>query len=293
MYFSRMAEARKLKPWQQRVHTIIFEADTFGGKLFDVALLIAILASVLVVMLDSVPRQTPPGESVTVDGYYNSLQVLEWVFTIFFTLEYIARILVIGKPWKYIFSFYGIIDLLSILPTYIGLFVTGGEYLMVIRTMRLLRVFRVLKLTRYMRESQVLIQAIKASRTKITVFLVFILIMVVIMGTVMYIIEAPSNDKFSSIPRSIYWAVVTLTTVGYGDISPTTELGQFVAAIIMIMGYAVIAVPTGIVSAEFVGSKKPDIHTNTQSCQQCSAEGHADGALYCYNCGSLLNPEDP
>lgn len=279
---------KPLPRWKRKLHEIVFEADTLGGKVFDITLLFMIIASVLVVMLDSVPWIHED------EDYELILNGFEWGFTILFTLEYIARIIIIGRPWKYIFSFFGIIDLLSILPSYVGIFIpASAEYLVVIRTLRLLRVFRLLKLVRYLHEANTLIEAMKASRAKILVFLFFILIAVSILGTLMYIIEAPTNEKFTSIPRSIYWAIVTLTTVGYGDISPSTSTGQFLAAIIMIMGYAVIAVPTGIVSAEFVrGNRKDPEDYNTQSCPQCAAEGHDSDATYCKYCSAELNPPD-
>ena len=290
-----MAESRKLRPWQRNIHRIIFEADTFGGKLFDILLLIAILASVGVVMLDSIPRD-PLAPVASEDRYYDSLNLLEWIFTIFFTIEYIARVISIGRPWKYVFSFFGLVDLLSILPTYLGLFVVDAEYLMVVRTLRLLRVFRVLKMVRYLSEANVLMRAVKASAAKIFVFLAFVLIATIIMGTIMYIIEAPTNEKFTSIPRSIYWAIVTLTTVGYGDIAPSTAFGQFVSAIIMILGYAIIAVPTGIVSSEFMrdnkSAKKKDTAVSNQACEQCGEEGHDVDAVHCKYCGAELNPEE-
>ena len=291
-----MGKGYKLRPWQKRLHEIIFEADTRTGKGFDIALLLAILASIGVVMLDSIP-------AYHVD-YIDEFFVAEWFFTNIFTIEYLLRLISIGRPLKYILSFYGIIDLLSILPAYLGLFMEVGEYHLMLRTMRLLRVFRVLKLGRYLKESRSLVNAINASRAKILVFMFFILIVVLIMGTLMYVIEAPHNKMFTSIPRSIYWAIVTLTTVGYGDISPTTPLGQMLAGVIMILGYAVIAVPTGIVSAEFVTQNKNEdgelIETDemmeefssTQVCQQCTAEGHDLDAEFCKKCGSELNPAD-
>lgn len=266
-----------LKPWQAKMHEVIFEADTKAGKLFDVLLLIAILLSVGLVMLESVP---------SIESNYGfELRVTEWVFTIFFTIEYICRLLSIGKPIYYVFSFYGIVDLLSILPTYLGLFFTSYHSLTVIRSLRLLRVFRVFKLGRYIGEGRIIIDALKASRPKIIVFLVAVLSICLIMGTLMYLIEDP-KDGFTSIPRSIYWAIVTLTTVGYGDISPATPLGQALASFIMIMGYAIIAVPTGIVSNEL--NKIDQNNINTQSCPNCATEGHDNDAVHCKKCGSKL-----
>jgi voltage-gated potassium channel len=271
-------EKSELSPWQKKIHEIIFEADTFAGKTFDVGLLVAIIVSIIVVMLESVPSLSLK--------YHNVFYVIEWIFTGFFTLEYIARIISIGKPTRYIFSFYGIIDLFSILPTYIGLFIVGSESLMVIRAVRLLRIFRILKLARFVKESKQLGDALKASRHRILVFLLAVLTLSTILGTVMYLVESPEAG-FTSIPRSIYWAIITLTTVGYGDIAPITPLGQFIASIVMIMGYAILAVPTGIVTSELI---KP--HTNTEvssrSCNNCSAEGHDSNAVYCKICGEKL-----
>lgn len=261
---------------KQRIHEIIFEADTPAGKLFDVVLLLAILASILIIMLESVN---------SIDALYDrEFKQLEWSFTILFTLEYGFRIYAIKKPWKYIFSFYGIIDLLSIMPTYIGLFVEGTEGFMVIRSIRLIRVFRVLKLTRFLGEAENLGSALVASRRKILVFLLVVLMSTIIVGTFMYLIEGEEHG-FTSIPTSIYWAIVTLTTVGYGDISPETTLGQLLASVVMILGYGIIAVPTGIVSAEL--AKQPTI-SNTQSCQNCGEANHANKAKHCHECGEKL-----
>jgi voltage-gated potassium channel len=218
--------------------------------------------------------------------YHDTFYIIEWIFTGFFTLEYIARIISIGKPNRYILSFYGIIDLFSILPTYLGLFIVGSESLMVIRAVRLLRIFRILKLARFVKESRQLGDALKASRHRILVFLLAVLTLSTILGTIMYLVES-ADAGFTSIPRSIYWAIITLTTVGYGDIAPVTPLGQFIASIVMIMGYAILAVPTGIVTSELI---KP--HTNTEvssrSCNNCSAEGHDSNAVYCKICGEKL-----
>ena len=217
---------------------------------------------------------------------------LEWVVTIFFTFEYIARIISIKKPWKYIFSFYGIIDFVSTIPLYLSYILAGSQVLLAVRAFRLLRVFRILKLVKFLGEASQLRSALRASRTKIAVFIYVVLILSVILGTVMYIIES-DEAGFTSIPRSIYWTIVTLTTVGYGDIAPQTALGQFIATIIMILGYGIIAVPTGIVTVEFSKQKRakgrvPHVDTNTQCCTSCSAEGHRDDASHCYNCGEPL-----
>lgn len=268
-------------PTKERFHEIIFEADTPLGKVFDISLLVIILASILVVMLESVDSFSA--------RFAHIFFVLEWIFTIFFTLEYFLRIYSVYRPWKYITSFFGIIDLLAIIPTYLSLFIVGTHYLLVIRSLRLLRVFRIFKLAKFLREGNTIIRALKASQTKITVFMFFILLMVVIFGSVMYVVEGSQNESFDSIPRSVYWAIVTLTTVGYGDISPSTNLGQFLAAVVMIMGYAVIAVPTGIVSAEIIRGEEADEQLNTQACRYCGKEGHDDDALFCKYCGEELN----
>jgi voltage-gated potassium channel len=211
---------------------------------------------------------------------------LEWGVTIFFTLEYIARVLCIEKPKKYIFSFYGIIDLLATIPLYMSYLLAGSQVLLTLRAFRLLRIFRILKLVTFLGEASNLKQALKDSKNKILVFIYVVIILCVMMGTLMYLIE-DSDAGFTSIPMSIYWTIVTLTTVGYGDIAPQTPLGQLVASLIMIMGYGIIAVPTGIVTVAFSKQKK-DVLTNTQSCQNCGIEGHKDTAVYCYNCANPL-----
>lgn len=266
-------------PLREKIHEIIFEADTPAGKHFDVILLIAILGSILVVMLESVEA---------IDNRFHDLFfILEWILTLFFTVEYLLRIYCVYSPRKYITSFFGIIDLLAIIPTYLSLFVAGTHYFVVVRALRILRVFRILKLASFLKEGNIIISALHASRTKITVFLIFVLTMVAILGSIMYMVEGgQENSGFTSIPRSVYWAIVTLTTVGYGDIAPSTAFGQFIAAIVMIMGYAVIAVPTGIVSAELV---QANVSTNTQACRNCSQEGHDDDANFCKYCGTKLN----
>lgn len=268
---------RPLNKWRKAIHEIVYEADTTLGRIFDIALLIFIILSVMAVMLESV-------DSIKAD-YWHVLLIAEWFFTIVFTIEYIARIVSITKPAKYIFSFYGVIDFLSTIPTYLVLiFGFGSQQFLTFRALRLLRVFRILKLVRYLREARTLRNAMIASRAKITVFLFAVLMITIIMGTIMYMIE---NDEagFTSIPRSIYWAIVTLTTVGYGDIAPVTPVGQAIASLIMIIGYAIIAVPTGIVSAEMVHANKGEISTNTQACMNCSREGHDDDATHCKYCG--------
>ena len=269
-------------PRKELLHEIIFEADTPVGKAFDIILLVVIIASVIAVMLETV--------SEIQIHFGKFLIVLEWIFTIFFTIEYILRLYCVYEPRKYATSFFGIIDLLAILPTYISILVPGTHSLLVIRALRLLRIFRIFKLAKFLKESSLILKAMRASRAKITVFLIFVLLVVTIMGAIMYLIEGGENSTYTSIPRSIYWAIVTLTTVGYGDISPVTPLGQFIAAAIMIMGYAVIAVPTGIVSAELVHQdKNQSVSVNTRACQYCSQEGHDDDAKYCKYCGESLD----
>ncbi len=265
---------------RKKLYEIIFEADTRSGKFFDLVLIFLIFASIVIVMLESVPGNSPETTLI--------LQGAEWVITILFTAEYFLRIWVVQKPSVYIFSFYGVIDLLAILPSYVGLLLAGTHMLIIFRSLRLLRVFRVLKLTRYVQESSKLWLALRASRKKIGVFLFFILILVTILGTIMYIVENPYNPGFSSIPRSIYWAIVTLTTVGYGDIAPVTVVGQFLASMIMIMGSSIIAVPTGIVTSEMAKSKT-STNANTQVCPRCLKDDHQDGAVYCSRCGEKLN----
>lgn len=259
-------------------YKIIFEADTPGGKLFDVILIWSIVLSIIAVMLDSV--------SAIRKDYGQFLYAVEWFFTIIFTIEYILRLVSIGRPLRYAASFFGLVDLLSIIPTYLSLFVPGSQYLLVIRVLRVLRVFRVLKLAHYLGEANVLMQALHASRRKITVFLFTVLTLVIIVGSLMYIVEGAENG-FTSIPRSIYWAIVTLTTVGYGDISPQTALGQALASIIMIMGYGIIAVPTGIVTVEISRAEQKRVIT-TRTCPECLAEGHDRDAAYCKYCGARL-----
>lgn len=269
------------KNWKAKLHEVIYEADTKAGKLFDIILLILIVASIILVMLESVDSFEKK--------YGNFLDIAEWIVTILFTLEYFARIISIKKPQEYIFSFYGVVDFLSTIPKYLSLFLVGSHSLVAFRALRLMRVFRILKLARFIGESNNFVKALKASRAKIAVFLFFVLILCVILGTIMYLIEGNANSGFTSIPRSVYWAIVTLTTVGYGDIAPVTALGQFIASLIMILGYGIIAVPTGIVSAEYSNQKKQEVHLNTQSCPSCSSESHRDDAEFCYECGHKLH----
>jgi voltage-gated potassium channel len=270
-----MAEADK--GWRERWYEVIFEADTRAGKSFDVLLLIAILLSILAVTLESV-------DSIRA-RFGAQLITAEWFFTLLFTAEYFARIVCAPRRWRYITSFYGVVDLLAILPTYFMFLFPGAQSLVVFRALRLLRVFRVLKLGHMLSEARVLRRAVWRSRSKIAVFLTFVLTIVVIIGAAMYVIEG-ADAGFTSIPQGMYWAVVTMTTVGYGDIAPETPLGKALAAAIMVLGYSLIIVPTGIVSAELAhAGVKP---VTTQVCPQCMAEGHDIDATHCKYCGAKL-----
>jgi voltage-gated potassium channel len=268
------------KTWQTRLFTILFESDTYGGKIFDVILLILILSSTAGVMLESVE---------TVGSVYRrSFLIFEWVVTIVFAVEYVLRILSLRKPQPYAFSFFGIIDLLAFLPTFTTAFFAGRAYFVVIRAVRLLRVFRIFKLGRYVSEGNIILKALIAGRQKILVFLFGVGTMVMIIGTLMYIIEG-AESGYSSIPRSIYWAIVTLTTVGYGDIAPQTVVGQMLASIVMILGYSIIAVPTGIVTVEMgrAGLRSEAV----RQCSGCGCSGHDSDAVFCKQCGNKLNSD--
>ncbi|MCW5958786.1 MAG: ion transporter [Pyrinomonadaceae bacterium] len=262
------------RQWQKRLHEIIFEADTPAGKAFDVVLICAIVLSVVVVILDSV------GSYQAKFGGF--LYAAEWFFTILFTIEYVFRLLSVRRPLRYAGSFFGWIDILSILPTYLSLLFPGVQYLLTVRILRLLRIFRVFKLTEYVSEAHILTTALRASARKIGVFLFAVLSLVTVIGSLIYVIEGEQNG-FKDIPTSIYWAIVTLTTVGYGDLAPKTGLGQFFASIVMILGYGIIAVPTGIVTVELSKSAR-----STQHCPSCSAEGHDADALFCKYCSERL-----
>ena len=262
--------------WRHRLHEVIFEADTFGGKAFDLMLIVCIALSIVVVMLDSIQALH--------EQYGSLLYVAEWVFTFLFTIEYALRLLCVGRPLRYAFSFYGIVDFLSIIPTYLSIFVPGTQYLLVIRSLRVLRIFRIFKLAQYIGEARQLTRALHSSRRKIMIFYFTVIHIVVIVGAMMYLIEGRESG-FTSIPRSIYWAIVTITTVGYGDIAPQTNVGQAVAAFLMITGYAILAVPTGIVTAEWAMQNNQRI-ISTQSCPQCSSEGHDVDAKFCKDCGA-------
>ncbi|CDS49740.1 Potassium voltage-gated channel subfamily KQT; possible potassium channel, VIC family [Polaromonas sp. CG9_12] len=271
---------KPLEGWRLRWYTIIFEADTRAGRLFDQALIFIILLSIGVVMADSV--QSIHQEHALM------LQRMEWLFTALFTAEYLARLLCVRKPMQYATSFYGVIDLIALLPTYLALFVPGLHALIDVRVLRLLRVFRIFKLTAYVAEYQSLARALSSSRRKIMVFLSAVMMLVLIMGTVMYVVEGPENG-FSSIPTSVYWAISTVTTVGFGDITPKTDLGRLIASFMMLLGWGTLAVPTGIVTAEMAAHRRLDwMQVTTRTCHECLTEGHAADANCCFHCGARL-----
>jgi len=275
---SRLSEQSAPAGFRHRLHEIIFEADTPAGKLFDVVLLWAIVLSVVTVLLESVaPLRERHGEA---------LRALEWFFTALFTVEYALRLVSVLKPLRYARSFFGLVDLLALLPTYLSLLLPGAQSLLVVRVLRLLRVFRVLKLASFLGQAEILLTALRASRQKITVFLCGVLSTVVIMGSVMYLVEGEKNG-FDSIPRGMYWAVVTMTTVGFGDITPKTVIGQFLASLLMVAGYGILAVPTGIVSVELAAAARRGA-IDTQACPGCGAYGHDADAKHCKHCGTAL-----
>lgn len=266
-----------MKNFRQRLYEIIFEADTRAGRIFDLSLIILILVSIFLVIIDSI-------EPVH-DKYYYELRIAEWIITIIFTVEYILRIYTVYKPVKYVLSFYGLIDLIAILPGYIIFIFSAGQNLLVIRAIRLLRIFRILKLSQYTSAGRLLALALYRSREKIFMFLMVILALVIIFGTIMYLVEGRENG-FTSIPVGIYWTIVTITTVGFGDITPVTGFGRLIASIIMVLGYAIIAVPTGIVTSEFL--RLPS-QSNTQVCPKCLFDRHDDDAMFCKICGTQLD----
>ena len=269
-------------PARDATYRVIFEAETRRGRLFDLALILAILSSVTVVMLDSVPE--------IAEEYHGLLRISEWIFTILFTIEYVARLWCVASRKKYALSFFGLIDLFAVIPTYLSVLIPGGEVLAVVRILRVLRVFRILKLVQYIGEAEVLVATLKASRFKIVVFLITVMSIVVVIGSIIYLIEGPENG-FTSIPRGLYWSVVTLTTVGYGDVTPQTPIGQALAAMLMVLGYALIAVPTGLFSAEFVQqneSHKKASNTPVRSCSGCGNLEKEHQAGYCRYCGQKL-----
>lgn len=267
--------------WKKKWYVIIFQHHTKEGRLFDLVLLWLILLSVVAVIVDS--------SAFIHDKYQVILFGLEWLITIAFSIEYVIRIIVSPVKRNYILSFYGIIDLLAIIPTYLSLFVTGSQLLIVIRVLRLLRVFRIFKLSSFTSAGLFLMQALKNSREKIVVFFGAVLLLVTIVGTIMYLVEGPQSG-FDSIPVSIYWAIVTITTVGYGDISPATSLGQFIASVLMLTGYAIIAVPTGILSSEFnIAKKKQNSGPGKARCKACSYGLIGEHYNFCPHCGVSLN----
>lgn len=277
---SNRIEEHKSNSLRDRIWRIIFLTDSGAAKLFDVTLLIIIMVSLTVVMLESV-------ESIKSE-HGGTLKILEWIFTILFTIEYTTRIIVVKNKRGYLFSFFGIVDLLSILPTYLELFVAGSGHFIVIRTLRMLRMFRVLKMVDHMGNANILLNALKASRPKIAVFIFSLLAIVSIQGTLMYIIEGRvENTGFTSIPQAIYWGIVTITTVGYGDIAPVTVAGKMLASVMMLTGFAIIAVPTGIVTAELHRNME-EVNMDTRKCEGCGYEGHDPKALHCKMCGHSL-----
>jgi voltage-gated potassium channel len=269
---------KPLAGWRLRLYTVIFEADTRAGRLFDQGLIALILTSILVVVLDSMQGLDSSERAI--------FTLLEWFFTLLFTVEYLARLACVRHPWRYATSFYGIIDILSLLPTYVALLVPEVQALIDVRVLRLLRVFRVFKLTAYVSEYQSLGLALAASRRKILVFLSAVLMIVLVMGTLMYVVEGPEHG-FTSIPTSVYWAITTMTTVGFGDITPKTDLGRFIASVMMLLGWGTLAVPTGIVTAEMT-ARRFAAEPTTRTCHECLTEGHLANANFCLHCGARL-----
>lgn len=272
------AKEKGLQKWQMQLHELIYESETKAGKTFDIILLLCILASIIVVMLDSV--------QVLKAKYGSVFYVLEWFFTIVFTIEYILRLVCIKRPLKYVFSALGIIDLLAIIPSYLSIVIAGAQSLLVLRALRLLRIFRIFRLVHFLSEMQFLSHAIKNSLRKISIFILFVLTSVVILGSIIYLVEGEEHG-FTSIPQSVYWAIVTITTVGYGDIAPATPLGQMIASFIMLLGYGIIAVPTGIITTEMAIAARSKKQGN-QACPNCGREGHDEDAKFCKFCGNKL-----
>ena len=271
----------EVAPWRDRLHEIIFEADTPTGKVFDVALIVAIILSVAVVILSTLP-------SADHEPYRTWFLALEWIFTALFTAEYVLRLMIVRRPLRYATSFFGIIDLLSILPAFIGLIVPGGERLLVVRTLRLLRIFRVFKLARYLSEAAALREAFYISRHKIAVFITTVLIIILIASALMHVVEGNAgNESFDSMPSAMYWAIITMTTVGYGDVVPITAVGKATTAVLVLLGYSMIIVPTGILTAEITGGKPGAV--NTQSCASCMYSNHDMDASFCKKCGLALH----
>ncbi|OMQ13260.1 ion transporter [[Flexibacter] sp. ATCC 35103] len=270
----------KYEIFREKIKIILYGTNTILGRMFDLVLLGLILLSVILIMMETVQGIN--------QKYHYQLFICEWVITIFFTIEYILRIISIQKPIKYVFSFYGIIDLLAVLPMYLSIFFPGASILSIVRALRFFRLFKILHIPQISHQSIQLREAIEASKEKILVFIYFVLISTIIIGSIMYLVEGRTSG-FTSIPMSIYWTIVTLTTVGYGDISPQTPLGQFIAALVMILGYGIIAVPTGIVTAEFAKSSLKNNAVGTKkTCKKCNSQVHFDSAKYCYQCGTEL-----
>jgi len=268
----------KQKSWKERLHDTIFESNTPAGKTFDIALLIFILSSIIVVILDSIPSYH--------ERYGNIFLIAEWTFTILFTLEYILRLVSVKSPLKYAFGFLGLIDLLTIVPMYLSFFIAGAPSLLVLRVLRLLRVFRIFKLTHFLSEMSFLGTALKSGAKKISIFMLVVLALVIILGSIMYMVEGRENG-FRTIPESIYWAIVTITTVGYGDITPMSTAGKFIASVIMLIGYSIIAVPTGIITTE-IAMRSRASKSNFQTCPGCGEESHNENAKFCMHCGEKL-----
>ena len=280
-----MGADQKISPhptgWRAEIYRVVFETDTPGGKCFDIGLLVAILVSIVTVSMETV--ETIGG------GARKTLIAAEWCFTVLFTVEYILRLLSVRRPMRYARSFFGMIDLLSFLPTYLSLLAPGTQLLVVLRSMRLLRVFRILELAEFLSEAEVLVKAVWQARAKVVIFLLTVLIAVTITGTAMYVVERhDEHSQFTSIPQSMYWAVVTMTTVGYGDVVPNTPLGKILSAVLILLGYSLIIVPTGFVSAELVTRFSRGLSQN--ECPNCSARGHQDDARFCRRCASKLPP---
>jgi voltage-gated potassium channel len=263
--------------WRSKLQEVIFESNTTAGKAFDICLLISILASITVVMLDSVA-------SLHLQ-YGKIFFILEWAFTILFTIEYLLRLISVKRPWLYVFGFLGLVDLLAIMPMYLSIFLAGAQSLLVLRALRLLRIFRIFKLTHFLSEMNFLGAALRSSAKKISIFMLVVIAIVVILGSIMYLVEGVENG-FTNIPESIYWAIVTITTVGYGDIAPATPVGKFIASLIMLIGYGIIAVPTGILTTEIALMSRPK--KGSQACPGCGREGHDDNAVFCKYCGEKL-----
>lgn len=272
----------RVAPWRDKLYVIIFEADTRAGKAFDVSLIIAIFASVLVVVLSTL-------HAASEEPYRTIFLTLEWIFTALFSAEYILRLVIVRRPVRYARSFFGMIDLLSILPAFIGLIVPGGERLLVVRTLRLLRIFRVFKLARYLSEASALRDALYVSRHKVAVFMATVLIVVLIASALMHVVETEAgNDDFKSMPSAMYWAIITMTTVGYGDVVPITVVGKMMTALLVLVGYSLIIIPTGILTAEITGGGEEEKPTTARLCPSCTTQGHDPDAVFCKRCGETL-----